>query len=345
VVLIALCGLVMALFAVAQYVTPGLQAGGMAGLASVAGGGEMAYVDPEGIASGAAIRVSGLAGHSNWLAFTILLILPLNVYWHSTMKTWKGKTFVAGVVLIELAALVFTFTRLGLVAGFALAVVALLKRLVRMNPNRIVALAVALMIAWAALPGAYKERVLSFSRYGEGESTAARVELQQFAWQYMRDFPIAGVGLGGFGLKFYDENTRYAAMLRWMNRTLGWNPVYYGPHNMYLQLGCETGAVGLALMALILVSALYNAQRAERLFKAVNDRELALLAGSVTVSLIGVVFCALFLHALHQKIWWMVLAVATVLPLYAQTSLRKSNGTSVANGVGGRDGLPSSTPV
>lgn len=331
VVLILLCGAAMSAFAVAQYVMPSLQAGGVSGIQSIAGGGEFAYVDPEGVSSGAAVRVSGLTGHSNWLAFALLLMLPLNVYWYSTVRSLRAKLFIIVCAMLEMGALVLTFTRLGLVVGVVVALALLAKRLVHINPYRLVAAAVALTVGWTVLPGAYKERVLNFSGYSGSESTSARVELQEYAWQYMRDFPTAGIGLGGFGLKFFDENTRYAAMLRWMNKELGWNPVYYGPHNLYLQVGSEAGTVGLILMVLMMYVGLKNAHRAQRLFQDAGDANMALLAGTVFVSLIAFVFCAVFLHALHQKIWWMVMALSAALPLYAATLK-----PAAANGVNGK---------
>ncbi|MFA6239288.1 MAG: O-antigen ligase family protein [Candidatus Hydrogenedentales bacterium] len=332
VVLVLVCGAAMSAFAVAQYFLPSLQAGGVSGIQSVAGGGELAYVDPEGVSSGAAVRVSGLTGHSNWLAFALLLMLPLNVYWFSTVKSLRSKTLIVLCALLEIAALVLTFTRLGLLVGLVVAVALVIKQLVKVNPYRLVALAVVLLLGWTLLPGAYKDRVLDFSEYTGSESTTARIELQEYAWEYMQDFPIAGVGLGGFGLKFYEENSRIAAMLRWMNHELGWNPVYYGPHNMYLQVGSEAGVVGLVLMILMMFLGLWNANRAQRMFKDAGDTRMAVLAGTVFVSLLAFVCCAVFLHALHQKIWWMVMALATVLPLYAATLKRpEKNGAAGAS--------------
>ncbi|MBX7257789.1 MAG: O-antigen ligase family protein [Candidatus Hydrogenedentes bacterium] len=342
VVLILVCGAAMSAFAVAQYFVPALQAGGVSGIQSIAGGGEFAYVDPEGLSSGAAVRVSGLTGHSNWLAFALLLMLPLNVYWFSTVKSLRAKLFISLCALLEIAALVLTFTRLGLLVGVLVAVALVVKGLVHVNPYRIVALAVVLVFGWVLLPGAYKERVLDFSGYSGSESTSARLELQEYAWQYMRDFPTAGIGLGGFGLKFYDENSRYSAMLRWMNKELGWNPVYYGPHNMYLQVGSEAGAVGLFLMILMMLVALKNAQKSQRLFKEAGDSNMALLAGTVFVSLIAFVCCAVFLHALHQKIWWMVMALSAALPLYAATL--KSPAKNGANGNSANGAAPAAQP-
>jgi O-antigen ligase len=118
-----------------------------------------------------------------------------------------------------------------------------------------------------------------------------------------------------------------------MNDELGFNPLYYGPHNMYLQLGAEAGAVGLILMLLFFLMALIHAQRAERTFRELGERQLATLAGAATVSVLSFLFCAVFLHALQQKIWWMVFAIAVAAYFCAaRMSAERRNGVKETNG-------------
>ncbi|HRI88555.1 MAG TPA: O-antigen ligase family protein [Candidatus Hydrogenedentes bacterium] len=323
IMIIVACATAMASYAILQFALPSLQFTGVAGIEGIGAGADYAFVDPEGTASGAAVRVTGGTGHSNWLAFTMLMVLPLNVYWYATRKSNSGRFFVALVSLIECAALVLTFTRLGLLVGVIVGLILLARSTVRLTPHRVSAVALALLLAWFVLPGAYKERVIDFTSYSRSESTSARVELQQYAWTYMQQYPIVGIGLAGYGPRFYDENTDTSSMLRWMVRYLGWNPIYYGPHNLYLQLGSETGTVGLLIMLFFILRALLNAQRAEHAFREKGDKQFTLLAATVTVSLLAFVFCGLFLHVLQQKIWWMVFAAAVALP-YCATQLADS---------------------
>mgnify|MGYP001264883481 CR=1 FL=1 len=91
-----------------------------------------------------------------------------------------------------------------------------------------------------------------------------------------------------------------------------------GTHNMYFQLGSETGVIGLLFVLAFLFLALRDLHRAERIFEQQEDREGRILSASVWVSLVTFLLCAIFLHALQQKIWWMVAAAATVIPLLAR---------------------------
>jgi O-antigen ligase len=317
--LILLCGFAMALLALAQYALPQLQTGGAEGIADIGAGTAGAFIDVEGVRTGAAVRVSATRGHSNWLALALLVILPLNAYWFATARSRVSKVFAGAMVLAELAALVLTFTRTGLVVGLALVLAVCAKGLVRVNAHRVTAIAAALVVAWFFLPTAYKERVLSITEYSGRESTLARLELQESAWNYMTKHPVFGIGLGGFGIRLLDEpHHTVGRIYKWMVDELGWSPTAMGTHNMYLQVGSETGAVGLLLVLAFFVLTLRDLHRAERTFDKQNDLEGRVLSASVWVSLLTFLLCALFLHALQQKVWWMVAACAVAIPPYAR---------------------------
>ncbi len=307
------CAFLMSLYAVFQYVNPNLQVQGDAGLAAVGAGEEKAYIDSEGVDGGAAIRVSGRTGHSNWLAFTLVLLLPLNVYWMSVTKSLRGRVLISVAVLFELIALVFTFTRMGALVGSIVAFFLIIKQLVRLTPERIAVLAIAAIIGWVLLPGAYKERVFSFADNPEMKSTEARLALQDYAWRYAQDDPLIGVGVSGFGLRFVHEDHWLAGHLRWLIKERNWEALYYGPHNLYLQLAAETGFPGLLLLFGGVLIVMMRLQRTQSALRGLEERDLARLAGVLQVSLLGFLLCGVFLHALHQKIWWMVLALAIAL--------------------------------
>ncbi|GMV99797.1 MAG: hypothetical protein AMXMBFR84_09360 [Candidatus Hydrogenedentota bacterium] len=332
--LILACGVGMSLFAVMQYLVPSMQFSGVGGIEAIGGGQSGAFIDPELGSGGGAVRVSGTLGHSTWLAYALLMILPLNTYWYSMAKTRRQRLLVYGAIGVELIALVLTFTRMGFIVGVVIVTLMLGKQMMRLSPYRLSALAVGLVIVWLVLPEAYKDRVLSPKIYDEGQSTEARIELQEYAYQYALDRPITGIGLGGFGFKFMEENSWVAQMLRWMVRYWGWDPIHYGPHSMYLQLASETGFVGLLLLLAFVFVAFRNAMRAEKLYRAAGDQPMALLSGAVVISLVAFLMCSFFLHGLNQKIWWMVVVIASTLPYAyaADQEAKAANGGSTAKG-------------
>lgn len=312
-IVLLVCAILMSLYAIFQYVNPSLQVQGDAGLAAVGAGEEKAYIDSEGIEGGAAVRVSGRTGHSNWLAFALLLLLPLNVYWMSATKSWGVRALIGLAIIVELAALVFTFTRMGALVGGIVMLFLMIKQLLRLTPERLAALAVAAIIGWMVLPGAYKERVFTLADRPEMKSTEARLTLQEYAWQYAQDGPFLGVGISGFGLRFVHEDHWLAAHLRWLIKERNWEALYYGPHNLYLQLASETGFPGLILLMSAVLMLIVRLQRTQSALRGLDEHDFARLAGLLQVSLIAFLLCGVFLHALHQKIWWMIVALAIAM--------------------------------
>ncbi len=305
-------GLAMALLSVVQYFLPGLQVASVEAWAGLTAG-DTAFIDQESLSGEAAIRVSGRAGHSNWLAMMILLILPLNVYLLNWTKDRRLKSLVYFALAMELLTLVLTFTRTGLLIGIVLVSLLLLKRLSKITPLRLFACLLALCVAWVVLPQAYKERVLSPKQYTQSTSVQSRLELQKTAVRYFAEHPFTGLGVGGFGLDFIHENNQTATTMKYLFKN---REVFIGTHNMYLQIACEIGVIGLLLFVLFYGRMLRDISRAEQRFKSEEDEQGQLLASTLFVSLIGFMVCAIFLHALLQEIWWMIAAAAIAIPLY-----------------------------
>jgi len=314
VVLLLVCGVVSAASAVAQYFLPSAQIHSLAEHSVLETMGK-AYVDPESLNGGAAVRVAGRALHSTWLALLILCVLPLNAYWYAVCKTWQGRALVFGVVAIELVALVLTFTRTGLVVGCTLVVLLVGKNLLRTSPHRLAALAVALVASWLVLPSAYKQRVLDFSTYTTSTSVEIRMGLQKAAWDFMIENPILGLGLGGYGPSLVREETEIGQTMAMHVDYFHWNPLFMGVHNLYLQLACETGLVGLAIFLTLFAVIVRRLWQLEKRCAISGDERGRALAASLQVSVAAFLLCAVFLHALQQKIWWMIVAAAVAVSL------------------------------
>lgn len=316
VIIVLVCGALSAGSAVRQYFTPTKYAETpeeKVDIAKLAGG---AVVDAESLEGAAAIRVSGRALHSNWLALLLLCTLPLNVYGFMISKTWIGKGLVALAVLLELAALVLTFTRTGFIVGVIVVLFLVAKSLIRLTPHRIAAFGVAAIVAWFLLPDAYKERVLSFGQYTGSRSVQARVGLQEAATGYLLEHPVKGIGLGAFGFRLIEEDSMVAELMRIIVYDFDWNPLHVGVHNLYLQVGAETGLLGLALFLAFFAVTLRKLYVCEKRFEAMGRRDWQYLAASLQASLVAFLVAGVFLHALQQKIFWIVAAAAVALSFH-----------------------------
>ncbi|MCC6144261.1 MAG: O-antigen ligase family protein [Candidatus Hydrogenedentes bacterium] len=318
IILLLACAAIMSFVSFAQYLMPSLQVAQEQAWARMGGAGSWAgaYIDPESLAGEPAIRVSGRQAHSLWLAMTLLLLLPLHTYWWTTAKTKTMRTLIILMVLLEVVTLVLTFTRTAFLVGIVIGLMLWTRHLVRMNPLRFFGFLLILVIGYTLLPNAYKERVLSPKQYVGSQSVQSRLALQEAAWDYTMENPIFGTGPGGFGENFIRETNETATTMRFMVLKQAWNAVFIGTHNLYLQLSANQGLVGLALYLVFFVLTLRKLWVYEQQLIRDGDIRGATLAGAVFVSLIGFALCGVFLHALMQKIWWMVAAVAIVIPMY-----------------------------
>lgn len=315
VILILVCTFVMCFVAVVQYFTPAMQVAGATAWAT-ASGTDAAFIDQESLQGEAAIRVSGRAGHSNWLAMIILLVLPLYMFWLTETKYQRVKAFIYVALVFSVIALILTYTRTGFLIGIVLALLLLSKRLMHFSPLRVFAAMLFLVIAFALAPDAYKERVLSPAQYKSSQSINSRLALQDAAWDYWTENPIFGLGIGGFGSEFIRENNPTASVMRFMVYIGNWEEVFIGTHNMYLQLLADTGIIGFILFAWFYWLMFRGIMRYEQHYREQGDREGEALASALWVSLLGFAICCVFLHALQQHIWWMIAAAAVAIPLH-----------------------------
>ena len=327
VLLVLLCGLALALFALAQYFIADLHLELETQEADVGVRAEGAYIEHDARNGPPAVRVSGGTGHSNWLALLILTIMPLNAYWFMTSKHGAFKALALVTVFLEICALVLTFTRTGFLIGCIVLVVLAAHHLVRFTPQRVAAIALALFCSWFLLPTGYKERVLDFTGYGHSESIRNRLELQKVAWETTLDHPFLGVGLGGYGPNLLKQNLRVARIMRWFIDQYHWPPQFVGPHNMYLQVAAETGIVGLMLFAVFFALLLRDLRSTNRVLVEMGHKEGAALTSTVEVGLIAFLIGALFLHALQQKVWWMIAATAAASPVYQKAFTTPASST------------------
>lgn len=329
VMLILFCGMALAGFAVLQYFVPAWHLEVSSAAADLGVRTEGAYIDYGSLEGGPAVRVSGGTGHSNWLALLILTVLPINAYLFMAGRTRTVRALALCAVALEVAALVFTFTRTGFLVGCIVLLLLFLRNLVRFTPQRFTAVALAIFLVWFLLPQPYKERVLDPTQYTRSESVRNRMQLQDSAWEQFTGHPVFGVGLGGYGPRLLDDNTRVARIMRWFVEEHNWPPQFIGPHNMYMQVAAETGVVGLTLFCVFFVVLIRELRGANRIYRELGDDDGAALTSTLEVGLVAFLVCGVFLHALTQKIWWMVAATAAAASLHAsllKPPVRSANG-------------------
>lgn len=136
------------------------------------------------------------------------------------------------------------------------------------------------------------------NEYMKGRSNLWRSSI--FLWA---DSPIFGNGIGTTVhkiSKYYNPNAPY------------WNPIYENSHNYFLQIGAETGVVGLFIF--ILLSASFLLKGLNTIFYMNEDKEYFYIK-SILFSLIIILFVSIFSHPLliRELLWLNFIFYAFIL--------------------------------
>lgn len=302
---------ILAFVSVAQIGT-GREFGELGGLATVAYG--TIYEES------ADARAAGPLGDANFYGQILVLVLPLAaaIAWTSDRRRWKLVWLAAGFVVA--GGVLATYSRgamLGMAIMTALALWALHVPLTR------VALGTAIMIVALILaPGnvgrrfmtiemlfpkeeAYTPPEASFERRKLVTATAARM------WD---DNLLTGVGTGNYQT-FFDRYSNVAGSTAEHFYRAGDSQ---NAHSLYLEIGAETGLLGLTGFATIIFVAYGQLRRARRDLRTRGDPN-AHLALALMIATAGYLITSMFLHGGFQRYFFMLLAfVAAVSRLASE---------------------------
>ena len=145
-------------------------------------------------------RITGGLGDSNWLAYTLAAVIPLNLFWWHRVRAIPAAAVVIAIAGLQVLGLVLSYTRAGLV-GLAVAIGYLLWRRA-LPPGPVFAAAlVGSLVALFWLPAGFVDRMFSLQYLEEG-STPMRKDLTGTALYFALQRPILGYGYGQFGVEF-----------------------------------------------------------------------------------------------------------------------------------------------
>jgi O-antigen ligase len=223
---------------------------------------------------------AALTHNPNDLALMLNLLMPLALA--LLLHAGRGwlRVLLAGIVLLQLAGIVLTFSRSGFVT-LAVVVALQLYRLAR--GGRMAAAAAVVMLLLLAvplLPGGYVDRLSTIVDTDADQTGSAQARWSDMAAAagYIMRNPIVGAGLGMDILA--------------LNEIRG--PMWTQVHDVYLQYGVDLGLPGMLLFTLLLLSAIRSAARARSDAAAKGRADIAALADAIWVSLVAFAVAAVF---------------------------------------------------
>ena len=265
-------------------------------------------------------RIAGPLGDPNFFAQILLILVPLALALAWISRTRLGRTAGYGAAALLVAGTVLTYSR---GAALALALVLALSLAAHGVRRRdVVAAGLLGALALPFLPADFTRRLGTLEEvlpWAEGEALRPDSSFEErrlvtaAAWAMFLDHPVRGVGPGNYTVRYQPYGDRVGSTAR-----LYADPSEdHYPHNLYLEIGAETGVIGLLAFGVLLVVAVGSLESARERLRAVGERGAAVLARGTVIAIVGYLVSSLFLHGHFLRYLWLLLAVAAALHLRA----------------------------
>jgi O-antigen ligase len=245
-------------------------------------------------------RPLGPSADPNYEALSLVMTVPLAIwlYRHEERDLWKRVGQICSPILAF--AVFISQSRGGLLALVVMAALAWVNSRHKMRLVVGAAVAAALMVAISPkiLTRLQQTQIEGEAETGAGASSRARVELTRAGIHMMEAHPVFGIGLGQFKSVEFHYNPILISV----------EPSPHIAHDTYIQLGAEGGIPTLALYLAILGLTLATCRTSQKLPGVPED--IAALALSFQIGLIGIMVAQLFLSAQYIKEVWIFISLA-----------------------------------
>jgi putative inorganic carbon (hco3(-)) transporter len=255
-------------------------------------------------------RIAGPIGDPNFYALILLVTVPLGLALLRTELSGPLRVGVIASVAGAAAAVLLTYSRGGaLVLGLG-CLVSLARW--RVRGMHVAIVAVALAAGLPMVPSSVWDRLGTVLRPFQDSrevgqvidtSVALRLGAQRVALEMFMDNPFFGVGAGN-----------YPPLYPAYSQQLGVTAVAaeFYPHNLYLQVLAETGAIGLLAFVPAVFGPLVALERTRRAAgsSALLGPEWQELAFGTEIALACYLLSSTMLHGSYPRYLWMLLALA-----------------------------------
>jgi len=262
--------------------------------------------------------VNSMVGGPNELAGLLLALLPFLMALMNCSKNFLVKLLLFGCGCLTLFVLLLTGARISMIALIAMVVFYIL-RSKRKVLSLVVGVALGLTL-WFSVPVQYRQRYMTVKQYAEGgkldDSNKLRLAIWDAGWRMFLDHPILGVGAGQFPTAY---GTVYSGKshVAWMQ-----------PHNLFLQVTCELGLVGLFIFGYFVKHvgrAIREVLRLKELPAFQTNYQFAL---ACTLMMIGVGLISTVSHTLYRPHWYLLAGMVAANRRIADSMVR-SEATSL----------------
>lgn len=256
-------------------------------------------------------RIAGPLGDPNFFAQILIVLVPVGLTLAAEARGLRNRVLALGATALILSGAVLTYSRGGALALGCVLLLFLASH--RVRPRYLGLGALVLLLLLLVAPSEFVRRLGTIGEILPGgeevidpdSSFAERKLYALTAWAMFLDHPVLGVGAGNYTVHF----DRYADEVGFSARDYEQPGEVHYPHNLYLEIAAETGVVGLAVFAGVVVAAFLALRKA----RSVS----ADFARAFEIALVGYLVSSVFLHGHFQRYLWLLFGFATALRLMA----------------------------
>lgn len=239
---------------------------------------------------------------NNELALALNMILPLTVFFARSATGRLGKIGWSAVAVCTVLAVLFTYSRGGVVTLAAVIGFTLLR-----SRQRLPALAVAVLVLVAALlfaPPQWTARVQSIGDYEADASVNGRFNSWWFSWNLAMDRPLLG---GGFGVFTRDNFAVWAP-----------DPdTVFVAHSIYFDMLATMGFPGLTLLLLLLATMMWRTEVLRRLAREQHATWFAGCAEALQIAVVAFAVGGAFLSQSWSDLFYHFVGALIVVEVLA----------------------------
>jgi putative inorganic carbon (hco3(-)) transporter len=262
----------------------------------------------ENVATGGFKRGIGTSLDPNGLALLILFAIPLLAHLILYERRIIMRFLMAALLVINLLAMVTTFSRSGLIVLCLIFCGLLVEHANKLRPKFLGLLIsgafLALTFLFILIPASYFERQKSLTDGGD-KAMGRRSSYLLVGWDAFKKDPLLGSGPGSFPDIF--SSSKYAIKFEKKGKSNRRHA-----HNTYLEVVVGTGILGLIIFLFIMWRALHDFSAAKKKFRIMGEREMTSLLGAYRLSFISLSIFMLTISDLYHKYLFMCLAVSQI---------------------------------
>lgn len=247
----------------------------------------------------------------NDIAYFVLGFLPMNLIFISRENPVWIRTACLGCLGMGILLIFYSGSRAGLLAFGAASVLLLLSssRTIRFSMKAAFVIMCLVFVSFSSIDTERYGTLLEIEDDYNIHHETGRLALWKIGARALLDNPITGVGVRNYAYAVgLDREARGAETLRWQTA-----------HNSVIQIGTETGIVGLILFLLMSVNVLRILKQAK---KTTSDERLMKISEMGIIGFVGLFVSGLFLSQAYSFYWAFYIALSASV---SQIQIRESS--------------------